>query len=259
LDCLTEAEKKTISEDYNLKKFTYAPSIYDESKLQFKKNGNGVVLTADGDRYHQTLAKEIIDEREKGRPVLVYFEAEDKMEAFLGSDYGKRLQDIVCVTEKKENIPYYVNKATGWGMVTMFPRVFGRGLDFVSRDPAVDDAGGVCVLQTFFSQYLSEEIQIRGRAARQKKKGSFKMILLLDDLLHYGLTADELNQCYSTNTFYDTIDAKRSEAITFRVKELADKARNARSLHEKSIQFLKLLHDPSHSHRGEIVDAMLSF
>jgi hypothetical protein len=232
--------------------------MYGDSKVQFKKNGDGVVLVPDRDRFYQTLAKEIIDERDKGRPVLVYFETVDKVQEFVDSEYGCRLQDIVRVTEKTENIPFFVNKATGARTVTLFPRVFGRGLDFVSRDPAVDTAGGVHVIQTFFSQYVSEEIQIRGRTARQAKSGSFKMILLRDELLVYGLTVDELEQHYSTNTFYDTLDAKRRAAVTFKVAELAGKAVLAGALHKKSVDFLGLLQTPSPS-KQEIVDAMMSF
>ena len=39
--------------------------------------------------------------------------------------------------------------------------------------------GGVHVIQAFLPAERSEEIQIQGRTARQGKKGSFQMILLI--------------------------------------------------------------------------------
>jgi Mg-chelatase subunit ChlD len=231
--------------------------MYGPSNLSFKKNGDGVVLEADRSRFYQTLQKEILDERVKGRPVIVYFETVEKLKEFSRSEYGQRLKDVITVTEKTENIPFFVNKATVAGTITFFPRVFGRGLDFISRDPAVDAAGGVHVIQTFFSPYISEEIQIKGRTARQAKRGSFKMILLLEELLPFGLTAEELTQSYEGNTFYESINAKRMDAINFHVTELVDKATNASSLHKKSMEFLEKLR--SQSNKKSIVDLMISF
>jgi preprotein translocase subunit SecA len=152
------------------------PSLYGASKLDFKKDRD-VVVEPDADRHFQTVLKEIIEEREKGRAVLVYFRSTEEMERFTASEYGQRLGEHNKVTEKTDNLPFFVNKATTAGTVTLMPAVFGRGLDFVSRDSAVDAAGGVHVIQTYFSEDLSEEIQTKGRTARQAKKGSFKMIL----------------------------------------------------------------------------------
>jgi uncharacterized protein YegL len=42
----------------------------------------------------------------------------------------------------------------------------------------VEKAGGMHVLQTFFSRDLSEEEQIKGRCARQGSKGSYSLVLL---------------------------------------------------------------------------------
>lgn len=253
-------EEKTIKDHYAIEKFTYAPSLYGASQLSFKKEGDGLVLEADRRRFYQTLEKEILDERSKGRPVLVYFESVDKLEEFSRSEYGQRLEEVIIVTETTENIPFFVNRATFAGTVTFFPRVFGRGLDFISRDPSVDAAGGVHVIQTFFSRCPSEEIQIMGRTARQGKRGSFKMILLVEELLPFGLTAEELVRSYQGNNCYASINAKRKEAIDFHVTELVDKAANASSLHVKSTQFLETLHSNSFpGQKQALVDTMMSF
>ncbi len=45
--------------------------------------------------------------------------------------------------------------------------------------------GGIHVLTTFLSEEISEEIQIKGRTARQGEKGSFSMVLLNSELEKY--------------------------------------------------------------------------
>ena len=45
--------------------------------------------------------------------------------------------------------------------------------------------GGMHVLQTFLSEEEAEEIQIRGRSARQDKSGTYKLILYSDDLAKF--------------------------------------------------------------------------
>jgi hypothetical protein len=76
--------------------------------------------------------------------------------------------------------------------VTLLSREQGRGLDFHCSDRAVEQTGGLHVVQTFLSEELSEEIQIRGRTARQKNKGSFELVLLAPDLDKFDITAEEL-------------------------------------------------------------------
>ena len=55
------------------------------------------------------------------------------------SEYGQNIQDCNIVTESTENINFYVKKATEARKVTFFPKVFGRGFDFVTLNPAVND------------------------------------------------------------------------------------------------------------------------
>jgi preprotein translocase subunit SecA len=71
-----------------------------------------------------------------------------------------------------------VNGSTCSGKVLLFTRIFGRGTDFVVHDENVTNNGGVHVIQTFLSEELSEEIQIKGRTARQGDEGSYSMNML---------------------------------------------------------------------------------
>eukprot|EP01041_Mallomonas_annulata_P001955 gene1955-3795_t len=264
LSCLSAAEKGIVQNDYKIRKLTITPSIYGDSKLNFRKNGDVILIEEGIERYYQTILKEIQDERGKGRPVLVFFETETKLRQFENSDYGKRVDDMNVVTEKTDNVEYYVNKATSLnkttalGTVTLFPKVFGRGLDFVCRDNAVDDAGGVHVIQTFFSDYTSEEIQIKGRTARQTKRGSYKLILLLDHLTKLGLTAAQILTAYQSLTFYDQLQERREQFISDQVQGLRVKATLCKAIHDKSTNFIENLLNPRTS-LDEIVKSIQSF
>lgn len=232
--------------------------MYGDSKLSFKKDGD-VKMELDVQRYHQTILKEIDDEQQKGRPVIVYFESVSKLNEFKSSEYGQRLVDANIVTEKTTNIPFYVNKAATAGKVTLFPRVFGRGLDFVCRDSAVDDVGGVHIIQTFFSDFVSEEIQIRGRTARQSKKGSYKMILLLSDLEKLEMNPEEIKKSYESNTFYDQLNTKRLESVVSRMNALVAKADKAYETHNRSKNFLRRIRHENPASDEEIIRDISSF
>jgi uncharacterized protein YegL len=114
--------------------------------------------------------------------------------------------------------------------VTLATRVFGRGTDFVSWDNELNDKGGVHVLQSFLSSTISEEIQIQGRSARQGQRGSYGMVILLEDqqrkvlgpnkentmehkedtLARFNVTAQDL-QTKSQEELYDFLNKKRLE------------------------------------------------
>ena len=53
-------------------------------------------------------------------------------------------------------------------------REYGRGTDFKYYDSRLLLAGGAHVIQAFFSTEQSEEVQIKGRCARQGTEGSFR-------------------------------------------------------------------------------------
>jgi preprotein translocase subunit SecA len=259
LDSLSDAERAIVSEKYRVTKYTFNPSMYGKSKLQFKPVGD-VIMETDVDRYYQTIYKDIVDEREKGRAVLVYFEDETKINEFLGSSYGSQLVDnFRIVTEKTDNISFYVEWATQSGRVTFFPRVFARGLDFICRDAAVDHAGGVHVIQAFFSETPSEEEQIQGRVARQSKKGSSKIILLMAQLMkQLQMTEEELMALDRTDRFYSTLHAKRLELLTKSVEAQIVKTKKLKELHEKSFRFMETLRS-NQATEAELVNEILSF
>jgi hypothetical protein len=95
--------------------------------------------------------------------------------------------------------------------VTLLTRTFGRGTDFICRNQQLLVNGGIHVLQTFFSEELSEEYQIMGRGARQGDRGSYRMILLDKDLEWVlGPTWKEELPKIKGSTLYDALNKARS-------------------------------------------------
>jgi preprotein translocase subunit SecA len=117
------------------------------------------------------------------RPVLICFEDRATLDKFFNSEEFKKTgasSTVLLLVEELNEVEKVsvVKRAAGVGQVTLMTRVFGRGTDFKVFDPVVEKAGGVHVLSTFVSTQLSEEVQIRGRTARQGADGTFEMVLL---------------------------------------------------------------------------------
>lgn len=68
-------------------------------------------------------------------------------------------------------------KAVNANSITLMTNSFGRGTDFILVDEDIKSRGGLHVIQAFLSHDESEEIQIKGRTARQSNHGSYDCIL----------------------------------------------------------------------------------
>ncbi len=75
--------------------------------------------------------------------------------------------------------------------ITLLTRPFGRGTDFMCLDNKVNQNGGLVVVQTFLSLNPTQETQIKGRTARQQNKGSYYLIINLEDLRRHPWIMDD--------------------------------------------------------------------
>ena len=103
------------------------------------------------------------------RAVLVFFADKKQLMNFYDSKFMDDIRNKVnYLTEEAsaDEIFQIVKKATTSGRVTLFTRTFGRGTDFCIQDESVKLNGGTCTIQTFPSESLSEEKQMKGRSAR---------------------------------------------------------------------------------------------
>ena len=144
-----------------------------------------VIIADDDANFHLELCNEINTRRKPDkegfppRAVMVFFDSRQVMEAYYESDQLKMssLKPITRVITEEiapQDREGAFLQATDAGSITLMIREYGRGTDFKVYDNRMLEGGGVHVVQAFFSHDISEEIQIKGRAARQGTRGSYR-------------------------------------------------------------------------------------
>lgn len=114
---------------------------------------------------------------------MVFFRSKEALLDFYDSEHMADLKTanaVRAITEEidpKDKDGAFL-RATEANAVTLLIREYGRGTDFKCFDSKVLAAGGVHVIQAFFSKDIAEEIQLKGRAARQGEDGSFRYVLI---------------------------------------------------------------------------------
>jgi len=252
-------EETIIRGEYNIQKWTKMPSLYGQRDASFFE---GVHIEPNVDDWSRKIMHNIKQIQDAGRAVLVFFEDEGRLRKWKSSVYGQQVNGVESLTSGNvEYINHYVKVATRSNKVTLFPKVFGRGLDFVCLDKKVNGNGGVYVLQTFLSEEKSEETQIMGRTCRQGDRGSYKMILCLDDLLRWNelkgeekdaatpfIKDSELKDIQANKgsaAVYNYLDEKRNLWFSQKSQERSKVVASAKCNHDKSTKFQKDLCDAS--------------
>ena len=264
LEHLSDMEKHVIKEEYKIEKQTFLPSVFGENQLKFSEKTD--IMIANESDYYNTLKREIIDRLNSGkssnakRAVLVFFESEKKLMEFLNSSQMADLKDEVeylteeATAEEKENI---VKRATSAGRITFLTRRFGRGTDFVVHDQEVATNGGIHVIQAFLSEERSEEVQIKGRGARQGDLGSYSMVLLdlslekflilpedLEKLRKEGKVWNRLVRLVTLDSVeykneYELMNARRNELFAQTYKNNEKCVIEAKEMHIEAMKFLE--------------------
>jgi len=198
-------EQKRIMSHYGIKKYTYMPSTYGNSKREIQDT---IILKSD--EYPLQICKSIttgLQNKEvppdkngnhpPDRAVIVFFDSMRELHSFrdkpvvtsnLNINHIRYMTETSPVDQKeKQNI---ISNAVFPGSVTFMTKAFGRGTDFICHSNKVKAAGGVHVIQTFLSEDVAEEVQIRGRTARQSNKGSFQKLLDQTALEKFGISSD---------------------------------------------------------------------
>lgn len=178
LRTLADIERKILEDVYGISRVTYIPSIFGKNNRTYNPMTD-VRVISEGEHFAE-ICEEINLIRDAKRAMLIFFESEEKLMQFYTSiQLAHMKHDIQRITEtvdaKERDI--FIRRASTFGKITLLTRTFGRGTDFICRDQQLSLNGGVHVLQTFFSEELSEEYQIMGRGARQGDRGSYRMII----------------------------------------------------------------------------------
>jgi Mg-chelatase subunit ChlD len=262
LKSLGNFERKEMQREYKITEETLIPSFFGERDSNFFQ---GVDLLQTQNDFHHKIEQELIACRDAKRAVIVFFESEARIQAFLNSSYGSRIKhDLSVVTEKQaKKIDHYVKQATRSEAITLFPRVYGRGLDFSCYDTIVQSSNGVHVVQCFLSADISEETQIQGRTCRQGQKGTYKMILWAQDLTQWKpdgiqqannpdekvpsfVSEAEVQQIMQTSATeqYQALNAKRVQWFQTLAEERRQRVQDAMQTHEQTLQYQRKLKNP---------------
>ena len=217
---------------YGIKLYTSMPSVYGDTQLKFDKVGNAIAIESSLDNFFRTITDQVNQKIRAGRAVIVFFEAAQRLGAFCGSAYFKKVPHANVLNESLDPKArdYVIRKAATYGQATFASAAFGRGTDFFCKDSKLAEAGGVHVLQAFFSLQKADEVQIQGRTARQGKQGTYGLVLLQSDLKDsLGLEAssfDRVAQCDQ----YSMLDMARAEVHTRACKVIEDNLTKATAL-----------------------------
>eukprot|EP00808_Paulinella_micropora_P007858 g11024.t1 len=206
LSTMEDFEKEMLKSEFKINLSTLTPSIYPNNKFKFDEQRD-VVCLPDRAEFFQMLALDAIKRRQATQPVLIFFHSDKALEDFVDSEYGKRIPEIRTLREDEHNFPHALRCTMKPGQVTCLPAILGRGIDFKCNSKEVEAAGGVHVIQAFFSMDLSEERQIKGRTARQMASGSYQLILCVEDLKALELTAEQIQA--AGNSLYQTLSLAR--------------------------------------------------
>ncbi|CAF2633120.1 unnamed protein product [Rotaria sp. Silwood2] len=243
LETLSKSEKDILENVYHVHKNTIMPSVFGRSNRNYNSVNDVYAVTKS--EYFMRIRGEIDVMRNAGRAILVFFESEEKLMAFYNSsDMSSIKETVQIITEKvsRKERELCIKRAATDGKVTLLTRIFGRGTDFICRNQQVLANGGIHVLQTFFSEELSEEYQIMGRGARQGDHGSYRMILLDSDL-EWVLGADwekEIPQI-TGSILYKSLNEARRERYESKCAARGVGIKQCRHDHKESIKFMKAL------------------
>ncbi|KAL7561429.1 hypothetical protein ACA910_009286 [Epithemia clementina (nom. ined.)] len=184
VEAMGNYEKNVLSK-YGIERFVYIPSVYGQSNFQFDVAGDGIYIESTTSDFFHKITDVILDVSKEKRAVIVFFRNDTRLREYKGSSFYHKLgRHVKLLTEDMDaaDKSFVVKKAATAGQITLCTSVFGRGTDFFCKDDLVQKNGGVHIIQTFLSEALSEQLQIKGRTARQGKKESYQMILLETDL-----------------------------------------------------------------------------
>lgn len=174
LEVLPQYKKKQLQERYKIEDQYAIPSAFGLNK---RRIDNYYIVSPD--RFHETIINKIKEVQDK-RPIIVFFKGARELNEFSQEPgfepYLKRTSNLTEEHEASVRDSRIV-RAVNADTITLMTNSFGRGTDFILLDQAIKEKGGLHIIHAFLSHEESEEVQIKGRTARQSNKGSYDCIL----------------------------------------------------------------------------------
>ena len=257
LDKLSKNQLKLLEKEYNITqdKFTIMPSVFkkastnnknandQKSQLDLKFDKNSDVKAFDDKNFHAGLVQEINFRQKKECPVIAFFINNDALSKFVKCDKFEyndyKILNEECTSIEKQQA---IRDACDLKAITLATRIFGRGTDFQVVDEIIekDEIGGPHVIQTFFSEEESEEIQIQGRTARYGGKGAYSMILS-KSMVKERFNIDLDKKISAKKNVYQILHEKRQDSQANGYEELMSKIEQSKKRHKVSKTLLSAL------------------
>ena len=169
----------------------------------------------------------------------MFFKNETKLNSFHNSEICEtwRINDTVQkltpdLSEKEKQIR--ILNATRQNMITFATEEYGRGIDFKVFDKKFD-VKGMHIELTYWPETLAEEIQIKGRTARQGQKGSFHIILNEDEVIDQcKVTSEEIKQHQDNGDLYEWLNDIRNRVFAKQYDEARKYVEQLKPIHQQS-------------------------
>ena len=248
LETMSSEERKIVKEDYHIKRMVYMPSVYGKNQVVEKL----IAVEETEECFINTLIEEI-EEAKAVRAVIVFFDSIPELRAFAKHPRfapheaaANLLLEEIYPAEKTQIVTC---RSATMNAVTLASSTFGRGTDFQCMDDLVQQAGGIHIVQTHVAVTLSEEIQMKGRTARQGEKGSWSMVLHKDQILTtYGIEDGDMQplvdagrSAETNKAIWELINEKRVKLNMAELQQhIAFVAQNEK-VHKAAVDFSKAL------------------
>ncbi|KAL4463179.1 hypothetical protein ABPG74_007180 [Tetrahymena malaccensis] len=254
LETLCQNQLELIQQSYSINQFTLVPSVYGDSKFTFNQKQDVRVVCQS--EYFNKITDEInkkMVKKDQYRAVLVFFSTNEKLIEYQNSQQFTSLTTkfkIQVMTEENtiEERKKIIQDATYQGTITLMTRIFCRGIDFKVFDTTLFQNDGIHVIQTFFSEDKSEEIQAKGRTARQGEDGSYSLILESDTLQGFLNKDEDKNDIKQNSLCYGILDKNRQTNFEINFKNNRQYNENTSiTNHNQSEEFLTHLKKANYS------------
>ncbi|XP_058456964.1 uncharacterized protein LOC131434316 [Malaya genurostris] len=232
LTSLNRYEKQSMKNIYKIHKQSTMPTFFGCSNLKFDEvidfqchNNETAWLNHIFSRSNAVISSK--------RSVLVFFENDIILDKFHTQYVGQfdRLNVLTENTDDRQK-QQFINEAGVANTITLATRGMGRGVDYKSS-VAVEKNGGVHVIQTFFSQDIKEETQIKGRTARKDNQGSYELIVCKSHL-------NKIINCSSLDGIsYKNLDSSRNVFALQENERILNSVQNAENSHRITMTYMK--------------------
>lgn len=152
---------------------------------------NDEIYMTEREKYN-ALLKEVRQEHDKGRPILIGTESVEVSEKLSRIFRQNGLPHTVLNARYHEQEAEIVSKAGKRGAITISTNMAGRGTD-IKLEAGVADLGGLYVIGTTRHQSRRIDRQLRGRCARQGDPGTTKFYISFEDSLLRLFASPRLN------------------------------------------------------------------